>query len=50
MISNSLKVFRKYASDSAKIKNSIVDKIIKSQGLDYTAQDFNKDLDKKIQK
>ena len=37
MISNSLKVFRKYASDSTKIKNSIVDKIIKSQGLDYTA-------------
>lgn len=50
MISNSLKVFRKYASDSSKLDFSVIDKIIKFAGLNYSSEEFGKDLDDKAGK
>jgi len=38
MISNSLKVFRKYASDSCKLKVSVVKKVINFANLDYSPE------------
>lgn len=50
MISNSLKVFRKYISDLCKIDHSIIQSIIEYHNLDYTPQDFSKDFNKKVHK
>lgn len=48
IVSNSLKVFRKYASDSTKVGGSIVQNIIQKYSLNYTVEEFGKDLDRKI--
>lgn len=50
MISNSLKVFRKYASDSCKLKISVIKKIIDSTKLDYSPEEFGRELDEKVEK
>lgn len=45
MISNSLKVFRKYVSDSGKFQDSVIKKIINLANLDYSLEEFGKEFD-----
>ncbi len=48
IVSNSLKVFRKYAADSSKAEHSPIQIIIAKNCRNYSAEEFCRDLDKKI--
>ena len=50
MISNSLKVFRKFVKDSSELEESPISTIIRLKKLDYTPGEFLQELEATIPK